>query len=118
MYFNKLLFLFCIYLINAPALADLSDVQLRGFGSIVAGVVVDGDGYIAEYPNLGIYQDYLDLSPESRLGLQAKVPLFDNVSVTAQLISRGSNDFNVEIDWFYLTYEFTIRNRRRIGNSF
>ena len=104
---RKLLILLSLFLLPSPSFADLGDIQVRGFGSIVAGVVVDGERYVADYPNVGIYKDYLDLQPESRLGLQATVPLHESIKVTAQLISRGANDFEVNLDWFYLTFDLT-----------
>lgn len=89
--------------------------QFSGFGSLVAGTVIDGQGYIANYPNLGIYgnhgsvgfgpgQDEV-LTPESRLGVQGTYQFTDDLRGTVQVMSRGTNDFRPRFEWAYLTWE-------------
>lgn len=92
--------------------------QLSGFGSLVWGDVVDGDGYIANYPNLGIYGRHGSVgfgppqerrfNPETRLGLQSSVTL-GPVRGTVQLISRGTNEYSPRFEWAYLSWEASPR---------
>ena len=102
----NILRVFPLLLMTSNVCADDS-VKVNGFGSIVAGAVVDGDGYIAEYPNLGIYEgSSFDFGPESRLGLQFHTNINDKASATTQLVFRGANDFKPEVAWMYLSYQF------------
>lgn len=99
---------------SATAAADLS---LIGFGSIVAGAVVKGDGYIADYPNMGIYGKHGNpkfgpkddgwLNQETRFGLQGTAALNDSTRATIQLTSRGTRDYQPQVEWFYATHELS-----------
>lgn len=89
--------------------------QISGFGSLVWGDVIRGDGYIANYPNLGLYGRHGSVgfgppqerrfNPETRLGLQGSATLTDNLRGTVQLISRGTNDYSPRFEWAYMTWE-------------
>jgi len=51
------------------------------------------------------YDKDLSFAPESLFGLQFSADLFDDLSVTAQLVGRGANDFKAKFEWAYLSYE-------------
>lgn len=90
--------------LTSPLLAD--NIRINGFGSIVAASVVDGPGYIAEYPNLGIYDDdTINFAPESRLGLQFQSQINNKFNFTTQFMMRGANDYEPQITWAYLGYQ-------------
>jgi hypothetical protein len=80
-----------------------ADLNLSGFGTLAGGAVVDGDGYIADYPNLGVYDDGFDIGQETRLGLQGTAKFDDKLSATLQVMTRASNDFELEVEWLYAT---------------
>ncbi|WP_199611418.1 porin [Flocculibacter collagenilyticus] len=100
-----------------PAYANISDsISINGFGSVIGASVVDGDGYIAEYPNLAIYEDSdLDFGQETRLGIQITGRINEKMSATTQLLMRGANDFDTEIGWAYFTYDITDTSAVQIG---
>lgn len=81
------------------------DISISGFGSIVAGTVLDGDGYWARLPEAaGQYTNGIELQTESRIGLQARYQFQSNLSLTGQALFRGVNDFEPSLEWLYLTY--------------
>ncbi|NRB37920.1 MAG: porin [Pseudomonadales bacterium] len=43
----------------------------------------------------------------NRLGLRLDVPMDDKLAFTTQLIAKGSNDYDPEVDWLFVTYSFT-----------
>ncbi len=92
----------------APAKAGFDDIQISGFGSIVAGQTLSsGEVYTADWHDVGQYENDLAFEPESMLAVQARGNLTDKLSFTAQLVAKGVDDFRPEFDWYYLTYEAT-----------
>ncbi|MDX5408132.1 MAG: porin [Chromatiaceae bacterium] len=82
----------------APAHADLT---INGFASIKAGMTLDSDS------TLYGYTDELDFKNESLFALQVMSDLGEKLSVTAQLMGRGREDFNAEFEWAFLSYQLT-----------
>ena len=96
-------------LTGLPAFAQANDdFRISGFASLVGGTVVDGDGYWARLPEAaGQYDSGLEFQTESRLGLQARYQAGEKLSLTAQAIFRGINDFEPTLEWLYASYEIT-----------
>lgn len=90
----------------APAHADLT---INGFASIKAGMTLDSD------TTLYGYDDDLDFRNESLFAVQLSSDLGDKLSVTAQLMGRGAEDFDVGFEWAFLTYELTDNVRINAG---
>lgn len=66
------------------------DFNVSGFGSLIGGFVLDGDGYWARQPYAaGQYESGFEFQSESRLGIQARYFLTDKTRVTGQLMMRG-----------------------------
>ena len=82
---------------SASALA--ADTRINGFASINAGVMMDED------TSLFGYSDTISFKPESLFALQIASDLGDGLSATAQIMSRGKNDYAAEFEWAYLSYE-------------
>lgn len=80
------------------------NLRISGFGSIVAGQVLDGSGFVADYPNVGAYDDQFDISQETRMGVQANVSISDELSATMQVMSRASNEYEAEVEWLFVNY--------------
>lgn len=92
--------------LSAGVLAN-DNLRISGFGSLVAGQVLDGSGYVADYPNLGIYDDELDLGQETRFGIQANATLDENLTATMQVMTRANNDYEAEVEWMFINYAIT-----------
>lgn len=86
-----------------PAIAVEMDV--RGFASIIAGKVVEGERFLADYPKAGFYDDEVSLKPDTSVGLQFSSDLGYDTSFTAQFVSNGARDFDTEATWAYLKYQ-------------
>jgi hypothetical protein len=98
-------FIFTIIVTFFCLVGNTAELKLSGFGTLAGGVLLDGDGYIADYPNLGVYEDGFDISQETRLGLQGTAIFDDYFSGTLQVMSRASNNFALEVEWLYTTIQ-------------
>ncbi len=75
-----------------------AEVRFNGFASIYAGMTLDDD------ESLYGYDDDISFKPESLFGLKATADLADGLTATAQVLARGSEDFEAKFEWAYLTY--------------
>lgn len=67
-----------------------------------------GDIYLVDPANVtSVYSDDASFNQDTTLGLQVESELSEKLKGTAQLVVRGSMDFNVAVDWAYLTYDIT-----------
>ncbi|WP_299265789.1 porin [uncultured Psychrosphaera sp.] len=83
------------------SLAQAADTRINGFASVVAGLTNDED------TSMFGYNDNISFKPESLFALQIASDLGDGLSATAQIMSRGSNDYAAEFEWAYLSYEIS-----------
>ncbi|MCP1338419.1 hypothetical protein NJR55_02320 [Idiomarina sp. M1R2S28] len=86
--------------IGLPSQAQ-EKIEWSGFGNIAAGMTTGSDDQLFGYDN------DLDFNPETLFALQAKASLSDKLTVTTQLMSRGSDDFDLGVEWAYLQYQLT-----------
>ncbi|WP_254795483.1 porin [Arsukibacterium indicum] len=77
------------------------NTTINGFASIKAGMTTGSD------ERLYGYDDTLDFKNESLIALQVKSDLGDKLSVTAQLLGRGRDDFDVGFEWAFISYELS-----------
>ena len=61
------------------------------------------------------YTDEIDFKNESLFAIQFQSDLGEKLSVTAQLMARGNNDFDAEFEWAFLTYQLTDEWRLNAG---
>ncbi len=106
----------------AAAVADAAplgpvDLSGSGFLSVVAGKVLRGESdpatdlgyhcpcFISDYAQNGVYESRgWQFSPDSRLGLQGTASVeAGRYSVTSQVVSRGSRQGAVDLEWLYAT---------------
>lgn len=99
--------IFARFMIFVTALAMTSvcssvEWQVNGFASAGGGMLseenVDYAGYV---------KDDVTFSPDSILGVQVTAQVNERFSGTVQLVSRGSEDFEPEVEWAYLSYQVT-----------
>ncbi len=106
---SKIFLIICIFW--APPL--WAEIRFDGFASIYAGLTSDKDETY-----LG-YDDDLSFKPDSKFALQATAELGDGLGAVGQIMSRGSDEFDVELEWAYVSYDLTdswrvIMGRQRI----
>ena len=87
--------------VASASMAASAEINFRGFGSIVGGQAlgVDAGETILDY------SDSIDFKRDSLMALQMDANLEDGLSATMQLISRGKNNFEPDVEWAYFTYE-------------
>lgn len=83
----------------------LADESLSGYASVVAGRVINGNKFLADYPKAGIYDDDWSFSPDTSIGLQFNAALNDKLKFVIQAISNGASEYDVELDWAYASYQ-------------
>jgi len=88
----------------------ISEIRINGFASIVAGQDTDNKGFINSP-----YTDEISFKAESKFALQISADLSQGLSATAQIIARGSNDFDTVFEWAYLSYELNDSHTIRAG---
>lgn len=98
-----------LILLSAVPLAAHADISDRftfsGFASFIAAKSLDKDELYgdatSQVPHATELRDY------SKLGLRISVDLYDNLSFTTQMLADGSNAFDPEFDWIFLSYNIT-----------
>lgn len=81
--------------------ASAADIHFRGFASIVGGSTLSSDD------ELYGYNDKLNFRNDSLMALQMDAVLDSNLSATIQIMGRGAESYEPELEWAYLTYKFT-----------
>ncbi len=84
-------------------------VDINGFASIKGGMALSSDD------TLYGYDDDFSFKNESLAALQVKSDLGDKLSVTAQLLGRGADDWDVKFEWAFLSYDLTDTLRVNAG---
>lgn len=79
--------------------SNAADINFSGFATIAAGTTTSSsesfDGYTSD----------LDFNKGSLFALQTSSELGNGLSVTAQLIARGDDDWSPAFEWAFLGYE-------------
>lgn len=92
----------------------MADISFNGFASI-RGTAADADG-TAGRPFATLKGDGdVSFKDESLFALQAVADLGDGLSATVQMIAEGQEDFNLEAEWAYLTYELKEGHSLSVG---
>lgn len=89
----------------AATSTQAQNVQITGFGQMVAGTVTDGGRNpstgVVSAPGVGYDSDW-DFKDESLFALQVRGDLNEQWSATAQIVARGREDFEPEFAWAYI----------------
>lgn len=115
-------------LLTSPA-AMAVDFNWSGFMTVGLGKTISGSvqgqnevGFdcpcmIADYSQAAVYENSWSLKPDSKLGLQGSLIFTDELSLTGQIVSRGSRDFDVNLEWVYLSYQLNDANTLQVGRK-
>lgn len=76
-----------------------SPISVDGFGTLAA---VQNDNHSVSFYDA---DDRTDWNTDSMLGLQVKLPLLDRLSLTGQVVARGYENYDLQVEWMFLTYE-------------
>jgi hypothetical protein len=120
--------------VSAPLLANFDNVTFNGFGSIIATKVLSGDNndyfeeyyltqkecpcFITDYYTGGLVteDDGFILKNESKIGLQMRVDMTDELSFTTQLVARTIKN-ELSLEWAYLTYQYNENWSLQVGRK-
>lgn len=89
--------------ISAPTQAE---VRINGFANLVGGIATGFDPVDPTSTVYG-YDDTISFSSESLFAIQISGDINDRMTATGQLVSRGADDYDVDFEWAYLTFEAT-----------
>ncbi|WP_188149525.1 hypothetical protein [Teredinibacter waterburyi] len=94
-------------LISSPAFA--ADIKLSGFLSAGVGKTLDDDTTFSVDPITGATYNNDDIlfAPESMVALQAQSTITDQMRATVQVVAKGANDYNANVELAFLSYELT-----------
>ena len=89
-------------LLSAVSFAGVShaEIDINGFGNVVGGITSSDDQVLG-------FNDTIDFSNDSLFALQVSSDISDKLSATAQIISRGEDDFDASFEWAYITYNIS-----------
>lgn len=85
--------------LGLAAVSAQAEVNFNGFATLAGGSTLSEDD------RLFGYDEKFDYENNSLLALQATSDLGDGLSATAQVIARGSNQWNAKLAWAYVGYE-------------
>lgn len=85
-------------LVAGAAMPAFADTQINGFANFIGGMTLD------ENESVYGYDSDFNFKPASVFGLQVRGEISDKLSATAQLVGRGSEDYNADFEWAYMTY--------------
>jgi len=88
-----------------------ADIYFNGFSSIVAGKTLSNNDELYQY------HDKLNFKNESLFALQATGDVGDGLSVTAQILSRGKDDWKPRFEWAYIGYNASDQLRFLVGRQ-
>lgn len=74
-----------------------ADIRINGFANLTAGVTTE------DVSLFGFTED-IDFDNNSLFAIQVSGDVSENISATAQVLSRGENDYSAKFEWAYLTY--------------
>ncbi len=99
---------------NRSRLSDMSSrLKINGFFS--SGVtLLDNEDF--EFSQLDIDEDY-STSSVTKLGIQMTFQVSDDINVTGQLVAKGVDNYDVEAEWAYLSWDMTENFTARIGRQ-
>ena len=106
---KKSFFLAALLFLPGTGVAD--GVSVTGFANFVATQSQHGKGALIRDP------DELDFNRFSDVAVQFSSRISSKLSVTAQVIARGSEDWSPDIEWAYASYDFNNDWRLNVGHQ-
>lgn len=130
---NRLVLVLACGLMAAPVCVQAQvEFEGSGFLTLAAGKIVgggprdratelgwQGPAFIADYAQAGVYEDRgWTLKPDSKLGLQGTMHLTGlTTSITGQVVARGARDGKANLEWIYLSHEFSDKLTLQVGRK-
>lgn len=94
----------------APA-SFAGDFNMSGYLSAIGGIVDDAP----PVPYAGYTEEDITFDTDSLVGIQVSSNISDKLTATVQMVARGNNDWQVQADWAYLSFQATESVKIRAG---
>lgn len=88
-----------------------AEINWNGFVTVGGGLADPDNGA----SSLAGYEEDLTFDNETVLGLQLRAPVSDKLSATGQMVARGSEDYELDMAWAYVSYDATDSTTFRLG---
>lgn len=88
------------------------NISIDGFASFVAAKPLTSELSFNDYLQ---EDDNIDLRNHNVLGIRLTADLDDKLSLTAQMVSKGVNDYEADFDWIYAEYAVSSQWHIAIG---
>jgi hypothetical protein len=93
--------------------ANANNINITGFADFIGGENISGQSLqLNDFKN-----NNFDASSYSRVALQGTVTLSEKITGTTQFIARGNNDWDLEVEWAYMTYTLNDNVRVNVGHQ-
>ena len=99
-----------------------AEIRVSGYGSIAAGKVVSGDvdpsgevEFQVDFYDYAYYIEEWDWEQESMVALQMSTDISDKLTATIQLVAKGADDWQPDVDWMYVTYKLSDSGTLMLG---
>ena len=93
-----------LFAMSALALAVSStanaEIRINGFANLVGGITSSDDSLYG-------FDEDINFSEQSLFAIQVSGDINERMTATGQLVARGSDDYNADFEWAYLTYAAT-----------
>lgn len=95
--------------------------NFAGFASFAYAKAINDDDNC--YPSAGCGLNYAEITEDgeyrdfNRLGLRLDMDLGNNLSFATQAVMRGSEDYEPDFDWIYLSYKITNELSLSVGKT-
>jgi hypothetical protein len=99
-----------ILLVSTTNLVLAADLTFNGFASVAVGRVLDEDDTFPDVDLTGknsFYDDEVSFKPDTMFALQSIADLSDGLSFTAQVVGKGSSNFDAKLEWAYAAYKLS-----------
>ena len=102
------------YLLPAAALVATqasAEVNFNGFATIAGGATLNKDEALYNY------NEDLNYDNDSLFGLQVTSELDDDLSFTAQLLARGNDNWETNVEWAFISYQASENVKFQVGKQ-
>jgi len=100
-----------LIMLCTPIYVPAADIDFSGFATLAAGLTLDKEDSWEGYDN-----DFT-MDANSLFGLQASADLGEGWGITTQFLSKGSEDWDVNAEWAFVSYDANEHWRFLIGRQ-
>ncbi len=109
--------------------AQATEFNWSGFMTLAAGKTLSGSVQgknetgidcpcmISDFSQSGVIDSSWDFAADSKIGLQGNLQLSDQLSLTAQVVSRGARDWDLNLEWVYAGWQLGDNDLLQVGRK-